>query len=53
MCNEALVTKIDFSYDANKYFPNLDKAPDWKITSISEENTYYDIIFEYVIYNRK
>ena len=32
----AHVTKIDFSYEADAYFPNLDEDPDWEITAESE-----------------
>lgn len=53
MCDEALVTKVDYSYDADRYFPNLDNNSDWEIVSTSEEMTYYDIIYRYVTYRKK
>ena len=31
-CDTAHVTKIDFAYEADSYFPNLDEMPEWKVT---------------------
>ena len=28
---------IDYAYEADRYFPNLDKMSDWKLTEESEE----------------
>ena len=28
-CDTAHVTKIDFAYEADSYFPNLDEMPEW------------------------
>ena len=36
-CKVAHVTKIDHAYEADRYFPNLDKDPDWVITADSDE----------------
>ena len=44
-CDVAHITKIDFEYDADAYFPNLDENPDWEITGDSEEQTYFDLEF--------
>ncbi|MDE6313724.1 MAG: dihydrofolate reductase [Lachnospiraceae bacterium] len=52
-CDTAHVTKIDHSYDADTYFPNLDDMEDWEITAVSEEQTYFDLEFEFVKYERK
>ena len=52
-CNVAHVTKIDHVYAANKYFPNLDKDPEWEITAESDEQTYFDIAYEFLRYERK
>lgn len=51
-CNLAHVTKIDFSYQADTYFPNLDEMEDWEITGQSEEQTYFDLEFSFVKYER-
>ena len=34
-CDTAHVTKIDFAYEADSHFPNLDEMPEWKITAES------------------
>lgn len=47
-CEVAHITKINFAYDADAYFPNLDEKPEWKITADSEEQTYFDL--EYFFY---
>ena len=52
-CDEAYVTKIDFAYEADTYFPNLDQLPEWEVTASSEEQTYFDLEFEFLQYERK
>lgn len=47
-CDVAHVTKIDYAYQADTYFPNLDEKEEWKVAAESEERTYYDI--EYAFY---
>ncbi len=53
MCDEAHITKIDYEYDADAYFPNLDNHPEWMIEQTSDEKTYFDIVYEFVKYVRK
>ena len=52
-CNVAHITKIDHAYEADAYFPNLDEDEDWEITADSDEQTYFDIAYEFVKYERK
>lgn len=52
-CDVAHVTKIDHAYEADTYFPNLDKAEEWVITADSDEQTYFDIPYYFVKYERK
>lgn len=52
-CDVAHVTKIEFAYDADSYFPNLDENPDWKITGDSEEQTYFDLEYYFYRYEKK
>ena len=52
-CDLAHVTKIDYAYQADTYFPNLDELEDWELTGISEEQTYYDLVYEFCRYERK
>ena len=44
--------KIDYEYKADAHFPDLDKEG-WKITESSDERTYFDLIYEFVKYERK
>ena len=52
-CSLAHVTKIDRAYEADTWFPNLDEDPEWEITGISDEQTYFDITYHFVRYERK
>lgn len=52
-CNLAHVTKIDFAYEADTFFPNLDQMPEWKVTATSDEQTYFDLEFTFIQYERK
>ena len=52
-CDSAIITKIDFAYDADAYFPNLDKDDAWEVVSESEEQTYFDLTYEFVEYRKK
>lgn len=52
-CDTAHVTKIDHAYEADTYFPNLDEDEEWQITATSDEQTYFDIAYEFVKYERK
>lgn len=51
-CDVAHITKIDFAYEADRYFPNLDEMPEWKVTAQSEEQTYFDLEYQFVRYER-
>lgn len=51
-CDTAHVTKVDYEYVADTYFPNLDQMPEWKITADSDEQTYFDLIYTFLKYER-
>ena len=51
-CDTAHVTKIDFAYEADSYFPNLDEMPEWELTGESDEKTYFDLEYSFVKYER-
>ncbi len=51
-CRVAHVTKVDYAYEADAYFPNLDEKPEWKITADSEEQTYFDLEYHFLKYER-
>ena len=52
-CDVAHITKIDYAYEADAFFPNLDEKPEWKITADSEEQTYFDIEYYFYKYEKK
>lgn len=52
-CNVAHVTKIEFAYQADTYFPNLDETGEWEITADSDEQTYHDLEYHFLRYERK
>ena len=51
-CDRAYITKIEYEYQADAHFPNLDELPEWRMVSESEEQTYFDIIYAYTIYEK-
>ncbi len=52
-CDLAHVTKIRHAYEADTYFANLDESGEWEITGESEEQTYFDLEYTFVRYERK
>ncbi|MCD8230403.1 MAG: dihydrofolate reductase [Clostridiales bacterium] len=51
-CDVAHITKINYAYEADAYFPNLDEKPEWRITADSEEQTYFDLEYYFYKYER-
>ncbi len=51
-CDRAFVTYVDYAYDADTYFPNLDDNSAWTLVEESEEQTYYDIEFYFRTYTK-
>ena len=52
-CDTAHITKIDYAYQADAFFPNLDAMPDWELTADSDEQTYFDLEYYFLKYQRK
>ena len=52
-CDIAYVTKIDYAYAADTYFPNLDEKEEWALTGVTEEQTYFDLEYVYAKYEQK
>lgn len=46
------MTKIDYTYHADAFFPQLDEA-EWELTETSDEQTYFDLIYYFCKYQRK
>ena len=51
-CKVAHVTKINHAYEADTYFPNLDEKDELVVTGVSDEQTYFDLEYEFVRYER-
>ena len=49
----AYITKVDYTYDADTRFPNLDEDPEWELAERGEEQTYFDLIYEFDVYRRR
>ena len=52
LCDKAFITYIDYEYDADAHFPNLDTMSDWTKTQCSEEQTYFDLEYYFTTYQR-
>lgn len=52
-CDVAHITKIDFAYQADTFFPNLDEMPEWSIAEESDEQTYYNLEYVFCRYEKK
>ncbi len=52
-CDTAHITQIDHAYQADAFFRNLDEDPEWELTAEGEEETYFDLEYRFVRYNRK
>lgn len=52
-CDTVHVTKIDHAYEADTWFPNLDEDEAWEVTADSEEQTYFDLEYCFLKYERK
>lgn len=51
-CDTAYITKIDYAYQADAWFPNLDEEAGWQVIDESEEQTYFDLEYYYLEYRR-
>lgn len=50
-CAAALITKVNAAPDADVFFPDLDKAANWKLTEKSEEYTYEGLKYTFCKYD--
>ena len=51
-CDTAYITKIEYQYTADSYFPNLDDKKEWQIVKTSEENTCFDLEHFFLVYKK-
>ena len=52
-CERVHVTKVLADAPADAFFPNLDEDDEWEITGESDEQTYFDLEYQFVKYERK
>jgi len=53
LCDTAIITKINYSYEADAYFPNLDEDEEWECIEEGEEQTCFDMEFRFMTYKRR
>lgn len=52
-CDTAYVTRIDHAFQADTFFPDLDKMKEWEMTEEGEEQTCFDLEFCFTKYEQK
>lgn len=51
-CDKAYVTRVDRTFAADAFFPNLDSNDEWEMEKEGEEQYYFDNTFSFNIYKR-
>ena len=51
-CNIAHITYIDYEYEADRHFLNMEKDENWDLILETEEETYFDIPYTFRLYKR-
>ena len=49
-CDRALITRIDHTYDADAFLPDLDEDPDWELVQESDEQVFFDLTYHFCTY---
>ena len=52
-CDRAYLTEIDYAYDADSFFPDLNESGEWEKTGESDEQIYFDLAYYFTEYRRK
>lgn len=52
-CDTAYITRLSFTYEADTYFPPLERMPKWQTTWKSEKKMYHGLEYQFVTYERK
>ncbi len=52
-CTKALVTRLDYAYEADTWMPNLDQEENWVLEEMGEEQTNFDLIYHFTVYQNK
>jgi dihydrofolate reductase len=51
-CDTVFVTKINYRYEADAYFPDLSRDPEWELAEESEEQTYFELTYTFQTWKR-
>lgn len=51
-CSTVHVTRIDYTYDADAFFPDLENDGEWEMTEESDEQTYFDLCYTFQRFER-
>ena len=51
-CDRAYITKIDHEFEADAYFPNLDGKTEWKVTHMGRKQSYLNMEYQFLIYEK-
>lgn len=46
------MTRIDYTYEADTFFPEISED-EWKLVKVSDEQTYFDLVYDFRCYERK
>lgn len=49
-CEKALITKVEASPEADKFFPDLDSMKNWKLVQSSEKKRYGELTYSFLEY---
>ena len=52
MCDTAYITRIDYAYEADAFFPDLDHDNRWILSGESDEHTYFDLTYRFCTYKQ-
>lgn len=52
-CAAAHVTRLDQSFPADRYFPDLDRDPDWTLTETQGPFSHNGVSYSYLTYQRR
>ena len=52
-CDTAYITRIEYSFDADTHFPDLEADGEWELAEKGEKKTQFDLIYSFDVYRRK
>ncbi|MEA4896022.1 MAG: dihydrofolate reductase [Oscillospiraceae bacterium] len=51
-CEKAFVTKVIRRAEADRFFPDLDSLPDWRLSEVGEEKEFEGLKYRFCVYER-